>query len=410
MNFLRIIIYLFIPFILSCSGGLPLANAPNTNDSRDQLAVLAFSTSLIRPQELFISYSKRAGRASIIDPINKVETWSIQQPNYKFAVSHSNFEQVSLISNFSLFVHTSDASKKFSLQFQSSHISYASDVLTFAFASIDGDKIHVIKSLGNGQWQEETFAIPWTVDLMSQHKLVSLYKNDGSELIVFNPTELAYWRLQSSDTNTHLSAVDSFCVGKSENSTLGAAYYLKQDNENNILFVATDKGNIISINLTENCSDIPNSPAISLGDTSPIYSINLLGNNEMIVSQENQQISHLTYDINGIVNLQSEYDSHCKTPLNTLSLSNNNLLISCVKRDDGIINEDSIFYQLIDVSTNQLINSFHPVDTFAGIGIDSENLIMYRMRESALGILETINLQTSESTLTKGLYLDNLLE
>ena len=389
--------------------------------SRNSLEVLSFGSDLINPQVQFVSYSRQAGRASIIDPVNQSEVWGQQVENYGFAVAHNNFEQLSVASSTHLNILTRSSSKIFTFPYQVHKTNVARDVVGFSFPAVDSRNFYVIRSLGSGLWQEQSFNIPWQFSDAGDLRSATIMSDTGQELIAIDPVDMNYWYLTANSSIDMLMEPNAYCVGQDNSMTNTRAQTMAYDEENKLLFVGDNMGGLTAISIGNTCDDIATAPKHDFVSQTQILSIRKLNGNELLVSlsgmqsgaqssnQPNGKLYKITYDINGTMTQTDEFSVQCQNPFGTLTLANDTVLISCIDIEQSTVDINKTYYQLYDLAAQLTINTVTPLDGFAGIGIDTDQNIMYRMREGSLGSLETINLITSETQVTHGLFITDLL-
>ena len=210
---MKAIYMLLIVWIVGCSNSVESvgsASMPPIGGSNDPLQAVAFGGNVLETQTRFISYTKKAGRVSLIDPQNEVEVWGKNAAGYDFAVALPDLEGATLFSQNQILILSSNSQKSISLNSHFAHIAVAKNQAAYSLASEDGQSFEVIRFLGNQQWQHEVFDVPWaaldptitTAPAAQPVLLATQFNDDGSLLLVLRPADGRYVIYTATSTGT----------------------------------------------------------------------------------------------------------------------------------------------------------------------------------------------------------------
>ncbi|MCG6970100.1 MAG: hypothetical protein LJE85_10070, partial [Gammaproteobacteria bacterium] len=173
---------------------------PPPPSTENYLRATAFSGNVLKLESRFISYSKKANRVSIIDPLQEIELWGKPAAGFDFALALPDFQGGSLFSADRVVIMSGDEQKTFTLTNEYLHTASAIQNAAYSLASADGQSFEIIRSTGAGLWQHETFGVPWdaidpqlTAPPQGQPVLLVTHFNDsGTRLTAFAPSDGRY--------------------------------------------------------------------------------------------------------------------------------------------------------------------------------------------------------------------------
>ena len=146
----------------SCGGGGGSAGiGVDPVGTANFLNPVGFTSNVLQYSPRLVAYSKKANRISVIDPVQKREIWGREARGFEFAVKLPNFDGAALFRDNSLVVMTQDSEKTFSIDSNYLQTSIAKTNAAYSLSSIDGTTFELIRSLGDGDWQHQTFTVPW---------------------------------------------------------------------------------------------------------------------------------------------------------------------------------------------------------------------------------------------------------
>jgi len=409
-----IVLLLISQLFVGCGQSTSAANGNTVPLTKDPLAPLAFNSDVLSPAPRFASYSNQSARASIIDPDARVEVWGFQASGFEYGVPHVNFGGLSLFSDTQVYVVTPTTNKTIDVN-EYGHIAVAKIGINYAFSSKAGNEMEVIRSLGNNQWQQEVFELPWVttqdeIDLeeLSSLTLISFFSEDSNTLYVFNPFDGKYLKLSASDNNMPLAVDGAYCDGNGNTSVDAIFRSIIFDEINNIFIAGDGRGILTQIQLDSGCHDYTNSITHQLTVNEPILSINSRSPTDLLITQSNNNLSFINYSISQFIT-NSAFNALCLLPVGSLSLNTDLSLITCLP--GGLSNYDinRPYYQVFSQVVSNVVLEINVDDTFSGVGVDANNLKLYRMLDSSLGVLQTIDLLNGNIEKNTGVFLNNLL-
>ena len=412
---LLIIVLLLLQLLVACGDGTGLSNNQfGPFPTKDPLAALAFNSDLLNPSPRFASYSNQSARASIIDPAAKIEVWGFQASGYEYGVPHVNFGGISLFSETQVNVVTPSTNKKIDV-IEHGHVAIGKTGINYAFSNKVGNQIEIVRSLGNDQWQQDVFEIPWVntqeeIDLveLSSLTLMSFFSEDSNALYIFNPLDGKYLKLRAAGNTMPLEIAGAFCEGNG-NTSVNAIFRTILFDEINSLFIAGDgQGILTQIWLDNGCHDYTNSITHQLTNNEPILSINSMPSTDLAITQSNNKLAFVNYSTTQFIT-SSTSNTVCLLPVDSLSLDNDLSLITCIPGGPNNYDIKRPFYQVFSQSLSNVILEINLDDSFSGVGVDINNMKLHRMLDSSLGILQTIDLTNGNIETNTGVFLSNLL-
>jgi len=408
---------------------------PPDNSTDDLLKTMAFTGNVLNVETRLVSYSKKAGQVSIIDPVLEKEIWRKTATGFEFAIALPDFSGAALFNSGNITIMTQNAEKGFVLGTEYSHLSIARKTAAYSFASRDGTTVEVIRSLGAGMWQQETLSIPWgaidpKITQAPENEpvlLASSFNDAGTVLTVFAPADGRYAVFNAASIAEPLMATDAWCVGYTTGTPINARFSsLRWDETRQIFFAGTSSGQIIAINPTAGaCSPLGSLPTIDLGTLVPVNHLSVFPSGTIGVIQDmlNQAGSIVTIDFDGTDFSPTPlvYKDICEAPLDLMEISGNYIVVMCTY--ESVIKNpsdttpapsqtsiDPRLYVTLDKITGEIVNRV-TIDgvASASVAVDPVSQMLFRMQEGAFGTLEIINLVTGARRKHVGIYLENIL-
>jgi hypothetical protein len=403
------------------------------------LRATAFSNNVLKLESRFISYSKKANRVSIIDPLQEIELWGRTAPGFDFAMALPDFQGVSLFSTERVVIMSGDEQKTFNLAYDYVHTASALQYAAYSLASADGQSFEVIRSIGAGLWQHETFNVPWgaidpqlTAPPQGQAVLLATHFNDtGTRLTAFAPADGRYAVFEASSPSENIATTSAWCAGDGVGTPDNVTFTSLAWDEVMQTYYAGDKnGNIYALDPSAGCMDIANLINITMPESTPVAQISLLSPGRLGVIQDDigaaGSLRIVNYDGDGFnfsFNLEAMvFNNICDVPLGSMVLAGEYIAILCTQEmelevpvdtnptpDDARIDPRS--YVVFDMQSGTLINQASiDKQTSSGVAIDPNTAMAYRMIEGGFGHLEITNLLTGDSRKTLGLYIRDILD
>jgi len=434
-------LFVFLLLLQICNGCNPIPEGGDDSNpvtllitTEDYLKSISFTGDVLTVETRFVSYSKKAGRVSVIDPIQEKEIWSKDAAGYRFAIALPDFSGVVLFSDDRITVMTQTAEKDFTLNAPYAHVSVAANAAAYGLASLDGTSVEVIRSLGAGLWQHETLAIPWgaidsSITQPPENEpvlLVSSFNDDGTKLMLFGPADGRHAVFTANSTLSPLTATDTWCPGNGSGTPDAATFSsLLWNRMLQVFFAGTANGQIIAFDPAAACTPIDSLPTIDLGEAIPVnhlslYPSGLIGVVQDFLDKEGD-IKYVSFDGTGFTLETSAYNAICEVPLGSMEIGDHYIVVMCTQETvvqnpsdtsptPTQTNIDPRLYITIDTTTGDIINRVN-IDSVAsaGVVVDPSTQTLYRMQEGAFGNLEIINLVTGDSRLKKALFLEGFL-
>lgn len=405
------------------SDGTGIILPPSTNNF---LKPTLFSGNVLRFETRFVSYTKKANRVSIIDPINETETWGKAASGFNFAVHLPQFQGASLFADDKVVVMSGDDQQSFNLSVNYAHTSSAMQTASYGMASLDGGSFEVIRSLQGGSWQHETFSVPWgeidpgiTQPPQDQPVLLVTYFNDsGSELTVFAPLDGRYTQYVQNSNSGELEYTGNWCAGDGIGTPGDATFRSLAWDENEKIYYAGDKnGSLYALDPSASCVPVASLPQLAMPDALPITHISLLETRQLAVIQDEQGVPGMLtivgFDGSVFTLGALMIDDLCDAPLGAMKLGSDYLVAMCAETaaNPQDLSIDPRRYITVDVLTGTVVNTrVIERNTTAGVAVDPGSATLYRMLEGGFGNLEISNLITGHTRKTVGLYIKDILE
>jgi len=438
------LILLFLHLFSACSDGGPSdsQNRPNPpkKSTGDLLKAMAFTGDVINVETRLVSYSKKAARVSIIDPIQEKEIWSKNAVGFEFAIALPDLSGVALFAKDSVTVMTQSAEKVFTLNANYGHISVAGKMPAYSLASIDGTLVEVIRSLGAGQWQHQTLNIPWgaidpNITQPPENEpvlLASSFNDAGTVLTVFSPADGRYAVFTAASVTEPLLVADTWCGGDGAGTPNNATFSsLLWDETRQIFFAGTADARVIAIDPIvpidplNDCTPIEQLPVINLGQPLPVNHLSIFPSGLIGVildsSDQSGTLMNLNFDGANFTKGSIVYEDICEAPLSSMEISGNYIVVMCTYETvlknpsdttpaPSQTNIDPRQYVTLDKTTGEVINRVN-IDgvASASVAVDPSTQMLYRMQEGAFGTLEIVNLVTGDRRKRVGIYLENIL-
>jgi len=439
--------YLFLILLILqiCNGCSEVASEDSTNDpppppptppvsTIDFLKSIAFTGDVLSLETRFVTYSKKVGRVSILDPIQEKEIWSRYADGYEYAIALPDYSGVTLVAGDHITVITQNAQKDFEIRASYAHMSVAAKAAAYSLASLDGTSIEVIRSMGLGVWQHETFTSPWgavdaDVTVPPENEpvlLVSSFNEDGTILTVFGPADGRYAVYTATSATEPLVAVDTWCPGDGIGTPKKATFSsLAWDATRRVFFAGLANGKIVALDPSVGCMAVDQLPVIDTGVVIPVNRLGIYQDGLIGVIQdtlgEDGSIKYVSFDDTGFIMNPLVYDNICEVPLGSMKVGDNYIVVMCtyelvlenpsdVTPSPSEANVDPRLYLTIDTISGEVINRVN-IDGIAsaGVVIDPSTQTLYRMLEGAFGTMEIINLVTGEQRRREGLFLEGIL-
>jgi len=416
--------WLVIGLLAGC-GAAPLSSLDNTPppiDTRNPVNALFYTRDILSPESRLPAYSKIAERVSLIDPVTEQEIWHVAAKGYQYAIALPDLSGATLVSDSAIEVITQNGRKRFGLSGEYYYATSAQHQPTYALMRSDIRAVDVIHSLGEGEWQRETLLLPWTApEFEPANSTALLIDPQASQLIAFSLYDGSYAVFVTSDEGDILSTAQTICGGlERAGDTFWLYTSLAQQTSSGMLLVGDNKGVIFLLDPTAPCQPIDNLPSVPVSDGIEPVSIAvddrgliriLLANGEIwrsqiidaMMTQPQREVSTFCVDSSAVM----------------LSLADNHLLLVCATENKMTsrvsryldITSVSLNYMTYDIKRGQLVSSFTLLrEETAGIGIDIQAGIMYRLKESSFGELEIYHLFNGKKRVEKGLFLQNFLD
>lgn len=435
MNDMRITILLTVLLnIAACSlsggsgdnGDLP--DDPVGTDS--PIGPLAFSGNVLVTESRLVSYSNKAGRISIVDPIQEKEIWGKNIAGYDFAVAHPDFQGATLFKQDAVLVVVNSEDRLFDLGQAYHHTSVAQDRVAYSMAAEDGRSFEVIRALENGQWQQAVFTVPWsdTLDAAVTSSpegqpvlLVTKFSDDGNTLIVFSPSDGRYAVFTTNPDSGLLTAGTDWCAGDGAGIVANASFRsLAWDESRGLLFLGDKNGRVYALDPFAACLPMADLPAIDLPGAAASHRISIYESGQLAVTQEGGTLTIINYGTDGFDVDKTTYENVCAHPMSSMKLSELYLLVMCLGFDNDLddknaspdnANLDPTLYITLDTSTGLPIHTYSTYyQLSAGIAIEPQGFQLYRMIEGGFGRLEIVNLVTGEQRSNIGLFIQDILQ
>ena len=343
---MKAILIILAVCVVGCSEGVETVNPnskvtpPPVGSTADPLQAVAFGGNVLQTQTRFISYSKKAGRVSLIDPQNEKELWSKNAKGFDIAIEHPDLNGATLFSQNQLLILTTNSEKTIVLENRYAHIAAAQAQVAYALASEDGQSIEVVRFLGDQQWQHEKFTVPWeaidptisSAPAAQPVLLVTQFNHDGTMLMVFRPADGRYAVYVVASTQEPLISSSNSCSGDGVGLPTDATFTSLTWDESYKRFYLGDKiGRIYSLDPIGDCTDFALLPTIKLPSDSPVYRINLYGNGKFGVVQDQVQafgeIHQLVFDGSNFTLEKSFSINHCAVLLGSINLDTRYIVI-----------------------------------------------------------------------------------
>ena len=427
------LLFTVICLLSACSASMDSAPSLDTNDplgTLDPLARVAFSGNILHADSRLISYSRQAGRLSIIDPLIPAEVWGANYPGYHFAVAHTDLQGASLFNASSISVVAGSERREFTLQTSYGHVASAGNKVAYSLAALDGRSIEVLRTLGSGQWQHETLAIPWADTLAADLSappatqpvlLASVFDADANFLLAISPSDGRYTVYAAGSGNQALSNGGAWCSGNGSGVPDDASFYaMAWDEQLRVLYLGDKQGRVFVIPAEGACADWATLPQYALAQTHEVSRISVYAPGSIGVSQRHGDLTVLSF-ADTVFNSTSEtYHSSCEVPLGSIPIGSEHILVYCTATEvteESIASEagpqnpgiDPHRYMLIEKATGDITTYFHSGLDTAGLAIDSTSGKLYRVREGAFGRFESLDLVSGTRTGHKGLFIHGML-
>jgi len=418
------LIWLLVIGLLSgCAGSADSPdNIPPPTDTRNPVNFLFYTRDVLSPASRLPAYSKVAERVSLVDPVTEQEVWHAEAKGYQYAIALPDLSGAALVSDSAIEVVTQNGRKRFDLSGTYYYSTSAQHHPTYVLMRKDIRAVDVIHSLGKGEWQVETFDLPWNIARSEPENSTALIINhQASQLIAFSLYDGSYAMLAASGEDGVLSTTQAVCMGVER---AGASFRLytaiAQQVSSGMLLVGDNAGHIFLVDPTAPCQTIDSLTSVQVDEGAEPVSIAVDDTGLIRILLANGQIwrSQITDAL--MSQPQQELSTSCiDSSALMLSFDNNYLLLVCARenRVSSLVsrhfNVASVIldYMTYDMTTGQLVSRFSLLqEESAGTGIDTQTGIMYRIKESSLGELEIYHLFNDEKRVVKGLFLQNFLD
>ncbi|MFV2057738.1 MAG: hypothetical protein ACC707_14825, partial [Thiohalomonadales bacterium] len=139
----------------------PVTSVVDFIGTRNYLKAVTVSGNILQTENRFLSYTKSANRISIIDPDQAIETWSQAASGFEYAVALPDFIGATLFAIDKIVVMSGTDSREFPLKLPYANAAAARTQAAYSVTRIDGRSFEVVRSLDNGEWQQQVFSVPW---------------------------------------------------------------------------------------------------------------------------------------------------------------------------------------------------------------------------------------------------------
>jgi hypothetical protein len=434
----RALCIVFIVNIWSCSGGADYTSqgdvVPPPPSSDNYLRPTAFSNNVLKLESRFVSYSKKADRVSIIDPLQEIELWGRTATGFDFALALPDFQGASVFATDRVLILSGDQQKTFSLTTDYRHMAAADQYAAYSMASADGQSLEVIRSLGAGLWQHETFNVPWEAidpQLTSAPQgqpalLVTHFNDNGTRLTAFAPADGRFAIFEAQSTADSLENTDTWCVGDGVGTPDNATFLsLAWDRTMGAYYAGDKNGNLYAMDPSAGCIDIAGLHQIALPESSPVIQIAVLSPGRLGVIQDESDAAGslriVNYDGVGFSLTPVVFDNICDVPLGSMLLAGEYIAVMCTRESELLVPEDTVpeakdawidprSYVVYNIDSGAVIHQA-TIDkaSSAGAAIDPNTAVLYRMLEGGFGHLEITNLLSGQTRQSQGLYIKDIL-
>ena len=430
----RFLLLLALLVLTACNNSNGGSGKPPPFPSYNFLTQTSFSGNVLQRETLFISYSLKAKRVSIINPQQEIEVWGKAASGFNFALPLPDYSGGSLFASDRLVVMAGDAQKTFAISHPYAYVASAPTTAAYALASVDGKTIEVIRSLGAGEWQQETFSVPWgAVDPDYTQApagqpvlLVANYNNNGTTLAAFAPADGRYAVYEAGTPGDKIQNTTQWCAGDGVGTVTDATFRSLAWDESLQTYYAGDKnGRIYAVDPYGACTAVADLSQLALPDAVEITRINLFSPGRIGVIQdaagEPGKLTIVDYDGSTFSVEPNPYNNVCEVPLGAIMMVGDYMAVMCTDESalqtpyDGTADPKDTWiipssFKLYNTNTMKIVNSA-TVDsqTTSGMAIDPIGITAYRMLEGGFGDLQTIDMVTGETRITTGLYLKDIL-
>ncbi len=417
-----------------CSSTKLTGTAPvDGYNGQSLLTLVGFTGSVVRTEKRFAGYSKTARRISLIDPSGEREVWGRQLDGaYDLTMPLPNYSGVALLQGNTLSLASPDAIRTFTpIEFDVGYFARAQNAATYVAVSQDATKFHVIRQLAGGDWQEETILSPWEDEsgysappAEEPPLAVALLSGDGSQMVLFRPADgrYAYFRAADAGQKIEPDAV-GLCPGDGD-GTPGRANFrtIAFDDGQNLVYTGDKRGRISVFDpKLETCTTVANRPVLNLGDGLALTDINVVSGGKVLVTQAGARAHSLSVTAAGFQDVVS-YTGLCDYPLGALPAGKDSLAVVCFAPENfdpvaekstapARVNYRSVAVQLVNVATGLPTKTLPlALDGVAGMALDGDSARILTLKDSAIGVLDVLDLKTGASHSKKGLFLGGILD
>lgn len=430
----KLIILFILTVVAGCSSGggyqdgFPAPIDPPSGTAT-LLKSVAFSGNVLQVEQRFVSYTKKAGRVSIIDPHLEIEVWGKTASGFDFAVELPGLQGVTLFNSSRVTVMTNSSTRSFNLNSTYLHTTSAMNQPAYSVASSDGRSFEIIRFLGGGQWQHETFIVPWeafdpflTSPPSGQPPLlITRFNDNGTMLTAFSPSDGRYAVYAAASKSGPILNTATWCtgdgIGTPQDATFSSVVW---DHTIQQYFAGDRNGRIYALDPFGPCRDSNNPPpSIRLPDSIPVYRVSMFSSGRIAVLQDDENVngilSFVVFDGNNFTIESTNYNNFCEVPLNSLNLSDSHIIIMCttdsfLKTDSTTSHIEPRVYVTLESSTGDILTRFTiDKENTSAVAIDIETKTFYRMLEGAFGTLEITDLITGTTRRHVGLFIVDIL-
>lgn len=417
-----------VAWLAGCSGG---SGAPVTSPYSETAPVttVAFSGSVVRAETRFLGYGKKALRASVIDPVQAREVWGMTVDGGDDGVLPlPDFEGLAFRRGRDLRIEGRDGNaRSFApMSFDLGHSAHARATATYAFVSRDGTRLKVVRYLGAGRWQDDEMSLPWTEsregpDLENPPLAVAALTGDGTKLLVWRPETGDYAVYAAANAGDALAGPVATCAG--EGAQEGRFRAMVVDEGMSVLYAGDRTGHVIAI-AYDTCTALASRPAMTLPAATPVTGLEVAGPGQIDATQVGSAMTRVAFDGTAF-GAVIPYTGLCPYPAGAVPGGNGRLLVTCYEPHDfdpaqaksaaaapAVISYDRAFLMVVSTESHQAERTLaiDPTAGLAGTAVDATTHAAYFLRDSALGILDTYDLQSGGQTTVKGMFVRNILE
>jgi hypothetical protein len=433
----RIVLSLVLVGATACSAGNvdPQDDARKTDSFQDQtfLTLVGFTGSVVRREKRFSGYSSKAQRVSLIDPETETEVWGRQLPGtYEYTAPLSDYSGVALLSGQTLSIVTDKYEKVFApIEFPIGFVTRAQSAPTYAAVSQDGQRVHVVRQYGQGEWQEETFTSPFdeppgfSAPPDTEPPLgVALLSANGEQLLYFMPADGRYAYYSTDVAGGKINPVPrQVCEGDGVGQAGKASYRsILLDAGTPAVAVTGDRLGVVSVfDPMAPCVEPKARPTLNLGDNLPITDLTVADAGRLGVTQVGGRLHVVNYGLAGFQEPKTITDV-CLYPLGALPVGQDGMALVCIGARDldteerrqaapASVQYDEVSVQLVSlVSGLPIFQRALDVEQTAGAALDPDRGRVLILKDSPIGILNVLDLSTGAQHTRKGLFLDDILD